>query len=67
MKFGIALPQTLLDQPFSPPRWQGFMRRAEALGFDALWTSESVLGHTPFLESLSLLSYAAMPGQTPCC
>ncbi|HEY4003137.1 MAG TPA: LLM class flavin-dependent oxidoreductase [Candidatus Xenobia bacterium] len=58
-RFGISIPQTLLDRPFDPSRWRSWFQRAEALGYDSLWAVEQVLGGTPTLESLTLLSYAA--------
>jgi probable F420-dependent oxidoreductase len=54
---GIAIPQT------SAPADVGFIRnflgRAEALGYDSVWVQEQILGDSPMLEPITLLTYAA--------
>jgi probable F420-dependent oxidoreductase len=54
---GIAIPQT------SAPAEVGFIRnflgRAEALGYDSLWVQEQILGDSPMLEPITLLTFAA--------
>lgn len=56
---GIALPQTLLDDPFEPARMRRWLSRAEDLGYHSVWGIEQVLGRTPVLESVTTLSWAA--------
>lgn len=55
MEIGIAIPHTHPD----PTRMARFLRRAEALGFDAAWTIEQVMGTIPITESLVTLAHAA--------
>ena len=54
---GIAIPQT------SAPAEVGFLReylhRAEALGYDSVWVQEQILGDSPMLEPITLLTFAA--------
>jgi probable F420-dependent oxidoreductase len=38
---------------------QQFVQKAETLGYESLWVQESIVGHVPVLEPLSLLTYAA--------
>ena len=56
---GFALPQVSLELPVDVERVGRIARRAEALGFDSLWTLDQVLGGSRNLEPVSLLSYVA--------
>jgi alkanesulfonate monooxygenase SsuD/methylene tetrahydromethanopterin reductase-like flavin-dependent oxidoreductase (luciferase family) len=59
MRFAISIPQVRSDGEFDPARFQAYMARAEALGFESAWTLESPIGSMPFLSPLQILSYAA--------
>ncbi len=56
---GFALPQVSLETPVDVAPVARVARRAEALGFDSLWTLDQVLGGSRNLEPVSLLSYVA--------
>jgi probable F420-dependent oxidoreductase len=53
IRFGV----TLASQPAA--RLRELAVRAEALGFDSLWTGDHIAFHNPTLESLTLLSHLA--------
>src|SRR4051812_519516 len=57
----VGLPQTLPDD--DPAALARYARRAEELGFAALWTLESGVGsrttHMPLLDGVHVLTYAA--------
>ena len=55
MQIGIAIPQTHPDGQ----RIERYLRRAEALGFDAAWTIEQVVGTMPISEAVVTLAHAA--------
>lgn len=61
MEFGIALPQTFPPAagPLDVTRIARFVPRAEALGYDALWAIEQVIGTVPCLEALALLAHVS--------
>ena len=59
MRFGICIPQFVEDGTFEPAALQGYLARAEELGFESAWTVEQVLGTIPSLEPLQTLAYAA--------
>jgi len=56
---GIAIPQFFIDRPTDMELVRTCVRRAEALGYDSLWTQEQIIGDVPILEPLTLLSYVA--------
>jgi probable F420-dependent oxidoreductase len=56
---GIAIPQVLSDTAADINRIRRFVQKAETLGYESLWVQESIVGHVPVLEPLSLLTYAA--------
>jgi probable F420-dependent oxidoreductase len=58
-KVGIALPQSLEDGVLDLDAVRQYAQRAEALGFDDVWTIEQITGRFPVLEPLALLSYLA--------
>ncbi len=55
---GIAIPQ-VVDNAAYLTELHDFLKRADALGFESVWTQEGILGKFPLLEPLSLLSHAA--------
>ena len=59
VRFAVALPQDVVGPGFDSGLVQRFARRAERLGFDGLWTQESLRGQVPALEPLTLLAVAA--------
>lgn len=56
---GIEIAQDLLAESGSMGLLRDYVTRAEELGFDSLWASESILGKASVLEPVSLLSYVA--------
>lgn len=56
---GFALPQVSLETPVDVASVARVARRAEALGFESLWTLDQVLGGSRNLEPVSLLSWVA--------
>src|SRR5262245_50235830 len=56
---GIAIPQVFSDTAVDINLIQQFVQKAETLGYESLWVQESIVGHVPVLEPLSLLTYAA--------
>src|SRR5262249_17931440 len=58
-RFAISIPQLVADGAFDPAAFRHFLARAEALGFESAWTGEQVLGSTPHLDSMDVLTYAA--------
>jgi probable F420-dependent oxidoreductase len=56
---GIGIPQDLLGRVEAMQATRKFVTRAESLGYDSLWLTESILGKTNVLEPVSLLSYVA--------
>ena len=56
---GIAIPQVFPDSPVDMGLVNGYVRRAEALGYESLWVQEQIIGVSPNLEPLSLLAYVA--------
>ena len=57
--FGFGLPQVSPTEPVDIEPIGRVARRAEALGFQSLWTLDQVLGGSRNLEPISLLSYVA--------
>jgi probable F420-dependent oxidoreductase len=56
---GIGIPQDLLGQPAGMQPIRKFVTRAEALGYDSLWVTESIIGKTLVVEPVTFLSYVA--------
>ena len=54
---GIAIPQT--SAPVDQRSMRDFLTRAEALGYDSVWVQEQIIGDSPMLEPITLLTYAA--------
>ena len=57
VRWGIAVPQGFLDGPVDMSLVRRWTQRAEELGFESLWTLETILGDVPTLEPITLLSY----------
>ena len=56
---GIAIPQDFADPSIDASLIRQFIPRAEALGYEGLWVQEQIVGDTPILEPVTLLTYAA--------
>jgi probable F420-dependent oxidoreductase len=59
VRLGVGIPQAFPHSAIDPTSIKAFVQRAEALGFDGLWTQENPLGVMPTLDSLHLLTFAA--------
>ena len=56
---GIGIPQSFTRSGIDLKLIHDFAPRAEALGFDSLWTQEQIIGESPLLEPVALMTYAA--------
>ncbi|MCI0437531.1 MAG: LLM class flavin-dependent oxidoreductase [Chloroflexi bacterium] len=56
---GIAAPQIFMDGVVDMGLVRAYARRAEELGYHSLWTQEQIIGNTPVLEPVNMLSYLA--------
>lgn len=59
LSWGISVPQVFFDGPIDMPLIGRWAKRAEALGYESLWTQEAITGGVPILEPVTLLSYLA--------
>jgi probable F420-dependent oxidoreductase len=59
LAFGLALPQVFPDRGVDLALVRRILARAESLRFDSVWVQEQVVGATPSLEPVELLTYAA--------
>jgi probable F420-dependent oxidoreductase len=59
VRFAISIPQFVADGAFDPAALRDHLDRADALGFESVWTQEQVLGTIPHLAPVELLTYAA--------
>lgn len=59
MRFDISLPQGVADGTFDASAFRGYLTRADELGFGGAWTMEQVLGASPRLSPIEVLTYAA--------
>ncbi len=59
VSWGISVPQVFFDGPIDMLLIERWAKRAEALGYESLWTQEAITGGVPILEPVSLLSYLA--------
>jgi probable F420-dependent oxidoreductase len=55
----VSIPQTFPNGPIDPDAIKAFAQRAEALGFESLWTQESIIGRQRQLDSIELLTFVA--------
>lgn len=58
-KWGIAIPQFFVDGPVDIESIERFVTVAEALGFDGIWVEDLPPRDFPWMEPVSLLTYAA--------
>jgi probable F420-dependent oxidoreductase len=56
---GIAIPQSFANPAIDAGVIRQFIPRAEALGYEGLWVQEQIVGDSPILEPVTLLTYAA--------
>ena len=42
VSWGISIPQVFFDGPIDMPLIEKWSKRAEALGFESLWTQEAI-------------------------
>ena len=59
MRFAISIPQRYPDGSFDPGAFAAYLARAEELGFESAWTMEQVLGSSPRLGALEVMTFAA--------
>lgn len=59
LRLGIGLPQLFPNDVIDTGVIRRFAQRAEELGYEDLWLSESILGARGVLEPVTLLGYAA--------
>ena len=59
LKFGIAIPQVFPEMDADTNLIAKYLPRAEALGFESAWVTESVASSTHQLDAIPLLCYAA--------
>ena len=59
LKLGLGLPQAFLDGHVDLEVIRRFAQRAEAAGFEDLWTVDQTIGSASVLEPVTLLAYAA--------
>jgi probable F420-dependent oxidoreductase len=53
------MPQRFPDGTFAPQAFRAFLERAEALGFESVWTQEQVLGRFPQFAPTETMTFAA--------
>ncbi|WP_433724261.1 LLM class flavin-dependent oxidoreductase [Nocardia sp. CA-129566] len=63
MRYAISVPQLIPDGTFQPDDLRAYLDRAEALGFESVWTTEQLLGSAPNLSPIELLTFAAALNQ----
>lgn len=59
LAFGLALPQVFPDGGVDLTLMRRILGRAESLRLESVWVQEQILGGTPSLEPVELLTYAA--------
>jgi probable F420-dependent oxidoreductase len=59
MKFAIAIPQFYADGEFDPAAFRHYFSRVEELGYVSAWAQEMVLGPSPQLGPVEVMTYAA--------
>lgn len=57
--YGIEIPQVFLDGPVDMEHIRNFVRRAEELGYESLWTQERIISDFCMLEPVALMTYVA--------
>ena len=56
ISFGIGIPQSFDDLSAAASFLGRFLPRAEALGYEAAWVQEQILGDTPLLEPVTVIT-----------
>jgi alkanesulfonate monooxygenase SsuD/methylene tetrahydromethanopterin reductase-like flavin-dependent oxidoreductase (luciferase family) len=65
MRFAIGIPQIYQDGTFSPSDFRSYLARVEELGvYESAWTQEAMLGSSPQLAPLEVMTYAAACSST---
>jgi probable F420-dependent oxidoreductase len=59
MRFAIAIPQFYADGEFDPAAFRHYFSRVEELGYVSAWAQEMVLGPSPQLGPVEVMTYAA--------
>jgi probable F420-dependent oxidoreductase len=59
MRFAISIPQFYGDGEFDPVEFRNYFIGVEQLGFESAWTQENLLGASPQLSPLEVMTYAA--------
>ncbi|HIM37006.1 MAG TPA: LLM class flavin-dependent oxidoreductase [Dehalococcoidia bacterium] len=59
VNWGMAIPQVFYDGPVDMKLISQWAQKAEQLNFHSLWVQESIVGDSPVLEPVNLLSYIA--------
>jgi probable F420-dependent oxidoreductase len=59
MRFGISIPQGVADGAFDPAAFRAYLNQSEELGFEGAWTMEQVLGGSPRLSPIEVMTFAA--------
>ena len=59
LRLGFTLPQAFTDGRIDRELTARVAQRAEALGFDDVWSIDQVTGRIPIFESMTMLSYIA--------
>ena len=59
IRLGFTLPPAFIDGPVDIGETARIAQRAEALGFDDVWSIDQVTGRIPIFESMTMLSYVA--------
>ncbi len=61
MQLGVGIPQMYAPgtTTIEPRRISRYLQRAEELGFPSAWTAENIIGGSPSLDPLELMSFAA--------
>ena len=55
IRWGISIPQYVVDGTFEPAVLRAYLGRAEALGFESAWTLEQVMGTRPHLGPIEII------------
>jgi probable F420-dependent oxidoreductase len=59
IEFGSPIPQVFPDHRVDTGLIKASLQLAEDAGFQSVWTQDQVIGDTPLMECISLLSFAA--------
>jgi probable F420-dependent oxidoreductase len=59
VRFAISIPQVYADGEFDPVSFRNYCAAVEQLGYDSGWVQESLLGASPQLSPIEMMTYAA--------